>query len=78
MGFPAIAEGNEPPRQLKGFRKVMLIPGESKTVELKLDARDFSYSSRKAHGWQVAQGDFQIMVGDSSASTPLRASLTFR
>ncbi len=76
LGFPAIAEGNEPPIQLKGFRKVMLKPGESKTVQLELDPRSFSYWSEKTHAWQVAPGDFQVMVGDSSANTPLKASLT--
>ena len=78
LGFPTIAEGNEPPLQLKGFRKVMLNPGESKTVEVKLDTRAFSYWSEKAHAWTVATGEFQVMVGDSSANTPLRANLTVR
>jgi beta-glucosidase len=78
LGFPPIAEGNEPPLQLKAFQKVMLKPGESKTVELKLDPRSFSYWSEKAHAWQVATGEFQVMVGDSSADTPLKASLTIR
>jgi beta-glucosidase len=78
LGFPAIAEGNEPPIQLKGFRKVTLQPGEAKTVEVKLDARAFSYWSVKAHAWQVAQGEFQVMVGDSSASTPLKANLMLK
>lgn len=72
LGFPAIAEGNEPPIQLKGFRKVMLNPGESKTVELKLDARSFSYWSEKSHAWQIAPGVFRVMVGDSSVETPLK------
>jgi beta-glucosidase len=78
LGFPAIDEGNEPPVQLKAFSKVMLNPGESKTVEVKLDTRAFSYWSEKAHAWQVAQGEFQVMVGDSSANTPLKANLTVR
>ncbi|HEX4032472.1 MAG TPA: glycoside hydrolase family 3 C-terminal domain-containing protein [Terracidiphilus sp.] len=78
LGFPPIAEGNEPPIQLKGFRKIDLKPGESKPVELKLDAHAFSYWSEKAHAWQVAPGEFQILVGDSSASTPLKSSVTVR
>jgi beta-glucosidase len=78
LGFPAIDEGNEPPVQLKAFSKVMLNPGESKTVELKLDTRAFSYWSEKAHAWAVAPGEFQLMVGDSSANTPLKANLTVR
>jgi beta-glucosidase len=78
LGFPEIAEGTEPPIQLKGFEKVMLNPGERKTVQLKLDARAFSYWSEKAHQWQVATGEFEVMVGDSSANTPLKANLTIR
>lgn len=78
LGFPAIDEGNEPPLQLKAFSKVMLNPGEAKTVEVKLDARAFSYWSEKAHAWTVAQGEFQVMVGDSSANTPLKANLMVR
>jgi beta-glucosidase len=78
LGFPAIDEGNEPPLQLKAFSKVMLNAGESKTVEVKLDTRAFSYWSEKAHAWQVAAGEFQVMVGDSSANTPLKANLTVR
>jgi beta-glucosidase len=78
LGFPPIAEGNEPPLQLKGFRKVMLNPGESKAIELKLDARAFSFWSEKTHAWQIAPGAFQIMVGDSSANTPLKTALTIQ
>ncbi len=78
LAFPEIAEGNEPPIQLKGFQKVMLNPGERKTVELKLDKRAFSYWSEKAHDWQVAKGEFEVMVGDSSANLPLKANLTVR
>jgi len=78
LGFPAINEGNEPPLQLKAFSRVMLNPGEAKTVEVKLDARAFSFWSEKTHAWAVATGEFQVMVGDSSASTPLKANLTVR
>jgi beta-glucosidase len=75
IDFPPIAEGNEPPRQLKGFRKMMLQPGESKTIELPLTPRSFSYWSEQTHAWQVATGTFHILVGDSSANTPLSQTL---
>ncbi|HEX8711839.1 MAG TPA: fibronectin type III-like domain-contianing protein [Terracidiphilus sp.] len=78
IGFPDIAEGNEPPMQLKGFRKVTLQPGESKTVDLKLDAHSFSYWSVQSHAWKVAAGTFQVMVGDSSANTPLKSTITIQ
>ena len=78
IGFPPIEEGNEAPRQLKGFRKVELAPGESKEVVLKLDARAFSYWSVKSHGWQIQPGSYAIMVGSSSESLPLLALISMR
>ena len=78
LGFPNIAEGNEPPIQLKGFRKVELNPGESKAVELKLDAHAFSYWSVQSHAWKVAPGAFHVMAGDSSANTPLKGTISIQ
>ncbi|HXF11852.1 MAG TPA: glycoside hydrolase family 3 C-terminal domain-containing protein [Terriglobales bacterium] len=54
LRFPPIPEGNEPPLQLKGFSKVMLNPGESKTIHLKLGPRAFSFWSTATHRWQIA------------------------
>ncbi|MGC9199941.1 MAG: beta-glucosidase [Acidobacteriaceae bacterium] len=78
LGFPKIAEGNEPPMQLKAFRKIKLNPGETKRVEMKLDEHAFSYWSAGSHGWRVAKGEFEVMVGDSSADTPLRSTITIQ
>lgn len=74
LAFPSIAEGNEPPLQLKGFSKVALAAGASQTVTLTLDAHDFSYWSTRKHAWTVAAGQFGVRVGDSSADLPLSAS----
>lgn len=65
-----------PERELKGFEKVRLAPGETKHVTLKLDARAFSYWSESAHKWTIDPGKFVILVGDSSENTPLHADLT--
>jgi beta-glucosidase len=73
--FPPIREGNEPPKQLKGFKKVMLSPGESKVVVLTLNPRAFSYWSENAHAWKIAPGDFQVQIGGSSADAPLSAAI---
>jgi beta-glucosidase len=75
LSFPAIPEGNEPPRQLKGFKKVFLQPGESKLIQLPLESRDFSYWSEQQHRWTVAHGSFQIAVGGSSKDTPLQDTI---
>jgi beta-glucosidase len=70
------AKAKRPERELKGFEKVRLAPGETKHVTLNLDARAFSYWDTAAHKWTIDPGKFVILVGDSSESTPLRAELT--
>lgn len=65
-----------PERELKGFEKVRLAPGETKHVTLNLDARAFSYWSDTAHKWTIDPGKFVILVGDSSENTPLHADIT--
>ena len=70
------AMATRPERELKGFEKVRLAPGETKHVTLNLDARSFSYWDESAHKWTIDPGKFVILVGDSSESTPLHADLT--
>jgi len=55
-----------PEKELKAFAKVLLAPGETKTVLLKLDPRSFAYYSPDQHGWSVEAGDFGLLVGSSS------------
>lgn len=57
-----------PVRELKGFRKIMLAPGESKTVEFTLTDTDFSFY-RKDMSFGSEPGDFDIMVGGNSMDT---------
>jgi beta-glucosidase len=78
LGFPPITEGNEQPIQLKGFRRMMLNSGQSKTVTLTLDARSFSFWLVGSHEWKIAQGTIQGMVGDFSANKPLKSTLSVR
>ena len=75
LDYPAISEGGEPAGQLRGFRKVMLKPNESRTIELRLNARAFSYWSEQTHAWKKVAGEFAVHVGDSSTDTPLTATL---
>jgi len=55
-----------PARELKGFVKVELAPGESKRVEFRLEAQDFAFYDIARRGWTVEPGEFQISVGASS------------
>jgi beta-glucosidase len=76
VGFPAVA--GEPPKQLKGFQKVSLQPGQSQTVTIPLDGRAFSYWNASTQAWTIPGGTFTVMVGDSSRDLPLVAKVTPR
>ena len=60
-----------PVKELKGFKKVFLEPGEVKEVELKLDSRAFAYYNVLIKDWHVESGDFKILVGASSQDIKL-------
>jgi beta-glucosidase len=60
-----------PPKELKGFVKVNLSPGETKSVSVNLDRRAFAYYEVNKHDWTVESGDFDVYVGGSSAQIEL-------
>lgn len=60
-----------PPKELKGFAKVSLRPGETKQLSIFLDRRAFSYYDLTQHDWNTAPGEFGILVGSSSADIQL-------
>jgi beta-glucosidase len=64
-----------PPKELKGFAKIALAPGETKTVTFNLDGRAFAYWATELGTWRVESGTYSILVGPSSAYTPLRAGI---
>jgi beta-glucosidase len=55
-----------PLRELKGFVKVHLEPGETQRVSCQLGERAFAFWSHRFHRWVVESGDFMIAVGNSS------------
>lgn len=55
-----------PVRELKGFRRVSLVPGEQQTVSFELTARDLSFY-RRNKSFGAEPGDFKVWVGGSSA-----------
>ena len=63
---------SRPAKELKGFAKVNLRPGESKRVTLQLDRRAFSFYDVKKHAWRAEPGEFAILVGSSSAKMELQ------
>jgi beta-glucosidase len=63
-----------PAKQLRGFERVDLKPGETKTVRMTLAPEDLQLLDRDMH-WRVVPGDFKIMVGRSSEDLPLNGTL---
>ena len=57
-----------PIKELKGFEKVFLQPGETKTVELAVKVSDLAYYNEAAKGWTVEPGDFLLHLGNSSGN----------
>ena len=64
-----------PVKELKGFAKVELQPGESRKITLTLDRRAFSYYDVNGKQWKVDPGEFAILVGGSSDNIQLKGSV---
>jgi beta-glucosidase len=62
-----------PPKELKGFAKVALEPGETSTVTLKLDRDALAYWDDARRSWVAEAGEFEVLVGGSSADIRERA-----
>ena len=65
-----------PVRELRGFAKVSLEPGESRQVTITLDQRAFSFWSELLGTWVVEAGEFAVEVGRHSRDLPLARSVT--
>ena len=65
-----------PVRELKGFAKVFLRAGESKTVTIPLDDKAFRYFNVKTNRFEVEGGEYQVMIGASAADIKLSGGVT--
>ena len=63
-------------KELKGFSKIFLNPGETKTVTIKFDDKTFSYFNVKTNKWEVEEAEYKIMIGSSSADIRLVESIS--
>ncbi len=68
----------EPERQLKGFARVSLLPGQKKAVSFSLPARAFQYWDTATHTWRTAPGRYAVEVGASSRDTRGTGVLTVK
>ncbi len=65
-----------PKKELRGFARVYLEPGESRSVHIELPERAFAYWNTVTGGWAVEGGSYEVLVGSSSRDIRLSAELT--
>jgi beta-glucosidase len=63
---------SRPIRELKGFQKVFLQPGQSQKVIMQLNHRSFAYFNETTHKWTALAGKYGIFVGSSSQDSDLK------
>lgn len=71
------ASVERPPKELQGFDKVFLEPGETKTASIELDQSAFEFYSDKEHKFIAETGSFTIFVGTSSRDLPLQSKIDY-
>jgi beta-glucosidase len=64
-----------PKKELKGFTKLVLQPGESRNVTLPLNARSFAFYDVSAKRWVAEAGKFEVLIGDASDRILLQGSV---
>lgn len=64
-----------PDKELKGFKKVFLNPGESKTVRINLNEKDFAFWDVSKNDWEAESGEFEILIGSASNDIKLMAKV---
>jgi beta-glucosidase len=67
-----------PEKELKGFERIVLDPGESRHLTLLLNRRSLAYWDVNSHAWKVDPGKFVVRVGDSAENTPLTQEFTVK
>ncbi|MDY2883596.1 MAG: fibronectin type III-like domain-contianing protein [Romboutsia timonensis] len=65
-----------PVKELKGFEKIALEPGETKTVSFILNKRSFAYWNMDIHDWHVESGKYDILIGKSVSDIVLSREIS--
>ncbi len=64
-----------PEKELKGFKKIFLKAGESRSVEIDFDDKTFRYFNVRTNKWEKEEGDYEIKIGASSADIRLQGMI---
>ncbi|MDX3525199.1 MULTISPECIES: fibronectin type III-like domain-contianing protein [Streptomyces] len=75
MNVSSLVPVSSPARELRGFTKVTLAPGESTTVVIALDRRAFAYWDITRDDWTVAAGEYRVQFGENAHDVVASASL---
>ncbi|MFT5295145.1 MAG: beta-glucosidase [Colwellia sp.] len=67
-----------PAKELKGFAKVYLAPGESKQISISLNKRDLSFWDITTNNWKAESGSFEVMLGSSLSDIRLATQFTYQ
>jgi beta-glucosidase len=68
---------DRPIKELKGFEKVFLKAGETKTIQMPVSVKDLAYWNDQIHQWQSNHGNYLVEVGSSSADIKQRTVITY-
>ncbi|MBK7228539.1 MAG: fibronectin type III-like domain-contianing protein [Ignavibacteriales bacterium] len=69
---------DRPVKELKGFKKVSLNPGEERIVEFPIDQKALSFFDPKTKEWIAEYGEFEILIGSSSQDIQLKEKFTLK
>lgn len=72
------ASVDRPVKELKGFKKVWLAPGEQKDVDITVDSSALSFYDENAGAWKAEKGDFEALVGNASDNLTLKGRFTLK
>ncbi len=73
---PKCGDVIRPVRELRGFEKVALLPGETKTVTFTLNSRAFAYWNTEIHNWYVETGAYGVEIGRNAQEMVVSAEVT--
>jgi beta-glucosidase len=67
-----------PAKELKGFRKLTLKPGESQVVRIRLTTQEFAFWDVNTHAWKAEAGEYKLFAGGASNHTVLEGKVTLK
>jgi len=67
-----------PKKELKGFRKVTLNPGEQQTITFQIGAKDLAFWDDVRHGWKTNAGNYSLFIGNSSGNITQTSKIEFK